>query len=792
MNMTSFSVGSSFTISCKNRALVLPTERTLSSGLSNSVTFTCAKENADAQAAMDDWPLLTGNPCIEPCPDGYTLYLGTYQFGGAQQGRTTCINSSPSSGVNGLVAAAKACGDADEQLADPQQKYIMNVQTYPDSGRVSYFSARMEKVKTVDAVNPGTNCLLARYDAEDQNPIDEASACNRDAEGNLANHRYFCMTNTGCPDGELFHKGFCIKMVADATASNHEEVCGEFRSSPAAYTPELGNTVARQLSGSYPDLQPMVGVYKRGGQFWRPGGVALNESDFEDGLGSARQRCAALSASNPALLTAVSCVESDIQRGVLCQTPGYVIEATPRCSLEYEQLVGAAADGAVPPAVQRVSSLYSSRIEPTMQGDQVTLTCPEGFSLHTPEGSHSMVYTCTGLKREWVPEVDLPEGVSEVAPALCVLACRLPDATQKPANSEMEQSGIRLTHTCNAQLLTADGKQVQEQVCDHTTSQWSPPSDQLKDCDHCTGSPVVPNAENTFTSNWETDLNSSKALNTTVTYACNGILTTANGSTEQWQSCTARGWVGDVAECSECQPWDDSDPLVVVSVSDAPGFGRTTNLSCVEGLRLASGSSSEMAVCTPDGWSTCEDNFNCTHCAGTPPNVTGQALVTSDWDGSSAELGTSVTFTCAAGLATATGDTVQHSICSASGGWGTDLLPCTYCAPRAPISTWGGTLTWDYNGTNTLDTVVTLTCNAGMATPDTLRTEQTTVCGVGGWNVTGLRACSVCTEEPPAPAASMKNISWTQGVDEVTYECLDAFQLPWNLTSRPPARTIGT
>ncbi|XP_037081524.1 uncharacterized protein LOC119102260 [Pollicipes pollicipes] len=114
------------------------------------------------------------------------------------------------------------------------------------------------------------------------------------------------------------------------------------------------------------------------------------------------------------------------------------------------------------------------------------------------------------------------------------------------------------------------------------------------------------------------------------------------------------------------------------------------------------------------------------------------------------------------------------------------------CAPLAPISTWGGTLTWDYNGTNTLDTVVTLTCNAGMATPDTLRTEQTTVCGVGGWNVTDLRACSVCTEEPPAPAASMKNISWTQGVDEVTYECLDAFQLPWNLTSYVlPCSVIG-
>ena len=58
---------------------------------------------------------------------------------------------------------------------------------------------------------------------------------------------------------------------------------------------------------------------------------------------------------------------------------------------------------------------------------------------------------------------------------------------------------------------------------------------------------------------------------------------------------------------------------------------------------------------------------------------------------------------------------------------------CAVCSHLGDVSKYGGTLTWDYTGINALGTVVTLTCGAGLATPD-LNTTQTLTCGLNGWN----------------------------------------------------------
>ena len=63
-------------------------------------------------------------------------------------------------------------------------------------------------------------------------------------------------------------------------------------------------------------------------------------------------------------------------------------------------------------------------------------------------------------------------------------------------------------------------------------------------------------------------------------------------------------------------------------------------------------------------------------CSGNPPNVSAMATIESDWDGQLRELGTSVLYTCLAGLETATGVTEQTVNCTGSGWQQEPVLPC--------------------------------------------------------------------------------------------------------------------
>ncbi|XP_043195718.1 uncharacterized protein LOC122367030 isoform X2 [Amphibalanus amphitrite] len=831
--------GQSFTISCKNTSWILPTVLSSMSDIPNSVTFTCGPDAADPTVvAMDNHPLIPGKPCMAPCPDGYSLYIPgqtTPSLSSAPE-RATCLSPPSTEPARSLVEAAQLCGQRGEQLLDfgPDVSYLPGLDTtqplwiwmlQESPGTVTQLNSREEQSGQINRAS--AMCGQLSYSAS---PATVQSAeCHADTLGSNNYKNYVCMTAVGCGPDAVFHRGFCYHYDSTATAADHVSTCTRRRgSTPADYTAEFVAEALPKLGVPTDGQTPFVGIYKRYGKFWRPDGTVVPVTEFVgDSYGDDTLQCAAVLPTDPTKLEPVNCATDTDHIGVICQTPGYGTVSNELCSVRYDQLLNASSSGPAP-TVTRAGSMPTA-----VTGDAVTFTCPDGYNVHNVTALHAMTLTCGGLQSGWQYPAELDVALHGM-PVECVFACSITEAS-RPRNSELVTVGQDSVFRCSGYMQTADGSTEQLAVCDHTTAALAAG---LQPCDHCLGAPLIPGPNSTVVSSWD---DTSRLEGTVVNYTCVAGLQTPDGLTVQNQTCTSNGWVGEVVPCSYCVPLDEERLLPAVSTLSGPqAFGALANLSCPAGLQSSDGSLSTSASCLPSSWEWCLPDFNCSFCSGNPPNVSSMITITSDWDGTLRELGTTVLYTCAAGLEAVDGSTQQTANCTGVG-WVGDVLPCDVCSNppngshptiSTTLETGGGTLgaslefvcndglsvedgstritsvctetgwtncsqdikceyctplphlpdgtmNWgSYAGETALDTEVTLTCNPGLAVAGSLAKTQTVVCGLNGWNHTAVQSCTVCDQDPPVPSASM-SLSWALGDSQAVYQCPNDTMLPW-------------
>ena len=73
-----------------------------------------------------------------------------------------------------------------------------------------------------------------------------------------------------------------------------------------------------------------------------------------------------------------------------------------------------------------------------------------------------------------------------------------------------------------------------------------------------------------------------------------------------------RHQVGEVAPCDTCL-WLDSFNSSSMTVNSTGGLqlGGLVEMQCLPGLEAEDGSVFSSAICTPDVWNQCYDNFTC-------------------------------------------------------------------------------------------------------------------------------------------------------------------------------------
>ncbi|XP_037082358.1 complement factor H-related protein 4-like [Pollicipes pollicipes] len=348
-------------------------------------------------------------------------------------------------------------------------------------------------------------------------------------------------------------------------------------------------------------------------------------------------------------------------------------------------------------------------------------------------------------------------------------ACDPADRSGYPINSNASWANIHVYHNCVGGMQTSQLETEQRQTCDESAS---PPAytGAVLPCDHCIADPFEPDDDFTAVSSWD---NTTRNLGHQVVFTCRSGLLTADGRTNQTQTCAIGGWEGVVEHCSVCA-WSSGFNSSVFSTSvSGSSFGQLVEMACPDGLEAADGAVNSTAICTPDSWDKCHDSFNCSPCLEQPFNASSLPGLSIAWNESRA-AGVVANYTCSDGTSTREGRLWQSQNCWL--GWQESILPCDVCTGD-PVNVTGlRTIVSDWAGNWSMGNIVTYTCQANLSTAAG-QTLQHVNCTQDGW-VGDIQPCDTCPPPPSGNHTSVRHANQQRNMANrlgsvVTYHCHD-------------------